>query len=401
MVSDYKDLVKASILEQEDFVRATFSGHLTGQLVPWIRVVIRPILLRNQRVLQFSYFDSRKDTSKNYSNAEAGEKLDELLALPFKNIHVATTSRIIQVNMTKKGSAIVHESKVSKEQKKPIELEHNREKDWILPANKPEPFLQAVGIVTREGKIKADMQSKFRQINEYLRLVDQTGVPRELDATPVHLVDCGCGNAYLTFATYYYFTKVLGLETKMAGIDVQSDLLEKHTAKAQSLGWSNLTFDATRIIDFKPTTAPHVVLALHACDTATDEAIAQGINWRSKLIVTAPCCHHELQKQLHNQSCPVPFGPVARHGILGERLGDILTDAFRALILRIMGYRTDVVQFVSAEHTAKNLMIRAVSGLRAGDPRSVQEYSQLKDYWHVTPYLEHLLGEAFTKYGAE
>src|SRR5205823_7340018 len=200
----------------------------------------------------------------------------------------------------------------------------------------------------------------------------------------------------LTFATYHYFANVLGLETRMVGIDVQASLLERQAANAQTLGWDNLTFEATRIIDYKPDVPPDVVLALHACDTATHEAIAQGIRWGSKLIVAAPCCHHELQEQLRHQSCPAPFTPVSRYGILGERLGDILTDTFRALVLRIMGYRTDVVEFVSTEHMAQNLMIRAVGGLPVGDPKFVREYQELKEYWQVTPYFERWLGESFS-----
>jgi hypothetical protein len=360
-------------------------------------VVIRPVLLKEKRFLQFSYFDDRKDITKNYSGEEAKEKLEELLALPFKNFHIDTATRVVQINLSKKGKPLIRETEIAVTDRKDVKLSHNREKDLILPANKPELFLQAVGIMTAEGKIKSDMQSKFRQINEYLRLVEQTGVLQEIGSEPVHVVDFGCGNAYLTFATFHYLTNVLGHEGKMVGIDVQSNLLEKHRANAESLGWENLSFEASTILDYAPAFSPEVVLALHACDTATDDAIAQGIKWRSKLIVTAPCCHHELQEQLHNQSFPVPFKSVARYGILGERLGDILTDTFRALILRIMGYRTDVVQFVSSEHTAKNLMIRAVGGLPPGDARFVREYYQLKEYWQVTPYLERLLGEELTK----
>ncbi len=396
MATDYRDLVKMNIMDQEKLVRATFSGSLPGQSLPWIKVVIRPVLLKDERFLQFSHFDSRKDITKNYSGGEANDRLDEILSLPFRNFHVETTEKVIQVNLSKRGKALVHERRVADQEKKPVNLSHNREKDLILPADKPEPFLQAVGIMTSEGKIKSDMQSKFRQINEFLKLLDQTGVLQEFGSAPVSVLDCGCGNAYLTFATYHYFKNVLGLETKMVGIDVQADLLERHAANAESLGWSDLTFEAGRIIEYKPDAPPDVVLALHACDTATDEAIAQGIGWQSKLIVAAPCCHHELQEQLHNQACPTPFKSVARHGILSERLGDILTDTFRALILRIMGYRTDVVQFVSTEHTAKNLMICAVGGLPVGDRKFVREYNELKEYWKVTPYLERLLGEAFT-----
>jgi SAM-dependent methyltransferase len=404
MVGDYKDyreLIETRVLDEEQFRRATFSGNLPGQIVPWIKVVIRPVLVKAKRALQFSYFDSRKDITKNYIGNEVNEKLRELLTLPFRNFHLETTTHVVQINLSKKGKPLIRETKVKEPDRKEVNLSHNREKDLILPANKPEPFLQAVGIMTQEGKIKSDMQSKFRQINEYLKLVEQTDVLHEFRPNPVHVVDCGCGNAYLTFATYHYFTNVLGLDTKMVGIDVQDNLLQRHIANAQSLGWDNLRFEATQIIDYKPDFSPDVVLALHACDTATDEAIAQGIKWRSKLIVTAPCCHHELQVQLHNQSCPVPFRSVARYGILSERLGDILTDTFRALILRIMGYRTDVVQFVASEHTAKNLMIRSVGGLRVGDRRFIREYNELKEYWQVTPYLERLLAEEFTKLLAE
>lgn len=397
MTGDYKEALKARILGQDDFLRATFSGSLPGQSIPWVKVTIRPVLLKGERYLQFSHFDDKKDITKNYSDTEAEEKVDELIALPFKNFHVETAGRVMQVNLSKKGKPLILDRAVADKEKKPVNLSHNREKDLILPADKPVPFLQLTGIMTQDGKIKSDMQSKFRQINEYLKLVDQTGVLSTLKEAPVRAIDFGCGNAYLTFATYHYLTNTLGLETEMVGVDLQSNLLERHVSNAKTLGWDGLTFEAARIVDYKPAVPAHVVLALHACDTATDEAIAQGIGWQSRLIITAPCCHHDLQAQLNNNPYPSPFNPVSRYGILSERLGDILTDTFRALTLRIMGYRTDVVQFVSTEHTAKNLMIRAVGGLPVGDPKFVREYNELKQYWNVTPYLEHLLGETIRR----
>lgn len=397
MTVDHIETLKARILEQDDFLRATFSGSLPGQTIPWVKVTIRPVLLQGERYLQFAHFDEKKDITKNYSGEEAAQKLNELVALPFKNFHVETAGRVMQVNLSKKGKPLILDKAVVDKEKKAVNLSHNREKDLILPADKPVPFLQLTGIMTQEGKIKADMHSKFRQINEYLKLVDQTGALSTLNEPPIRVVDFGCGNAYLTFATYHYLNNTLGLETEMVGVDVQSNLLERHVANARTLGWGGLTFEAARIVDYKPGAPAHVVLALHACDTATDEAIAQGIGWQSSLIITAPCCHHDLQAQLNNQAFPAPFNPISRYGILSERLGDILTDTFRALILRIMGYRTDVVQFVSTEHTAKNLMIRAVGGLPVGNPKFVREYNELKKYWNVTPYLEKLLGEPFTR----
>jgi hypothetical protein len=149
------------------------------------------------------------------------------------------------------------------------------------------------------------------------------------------------------------------------------------------------------MIDFQPAGPPDVVLALHACDTATDEALAQAIRWQCKMVFCAPCCHHHLQQQLQGHQSPSLYEPVLRHGVLSERLGDILTDALRALILRIMGYQADVIEFISTEHTAKNVMIRAIRSVQPGDPRFVREYRALTDLWPVTPYLEQLLAEDF------
>jgi SAM-dependent methyltransferase len=247
------------------------------------------------------------------------------------------------------------------------------------------------------------MQRKFRQINHFLEIVDQTvkkiGGLNGAEGRMLSTVDCGCGNAYLTFATYHYFNHILGKPMAVKGIDVQEDLLIRNAERSRHLGWANLTFEATKIIDFQPAGPPDVVLALHACDTATDEALAQAIRWQSKMVLCAPCCHHHLQQQIQRQPALSPYEPVLRHGVLSERLGDILTDAFRALILRIMGYQTDVIQFVATEHTAKNLMIRAIKTVKPGDTRFVREYRALKDLWQVTPYLAQLLGEDFAAPG--
>ncbi|HVB23666.1 MAG TPA: SAM-dependent methyltransferase [Ktedonobacteraceae bacterium] len=408
VTTDYKQLIRKNIfggraeavptesLNDEDFIKATFSGQHRDKTVPWIKVIVRPVLVQGKKHLQFSYFDAKKDITKNYRDDEAAEMLDNLLAIEFRNIHVQTTYNMLDITITQKGKAIIHNAKMVK-QPQATNLSHDRQKNVLLSADDAAPFLKAVGIMTEDGRIRADMQSKFRQINEFLKLVQQTGALETFNTSPLHVVDCGCGNAYLTFAFYYYLNSVLHIPTQLTGIDVNNELLTRHAEKSLRLGWSDLTFQTTSIIDFQPEVPPDIVLALHACDTATDEALAQGIKWQSKMIISAPCCQHHLQKQLDHQPAPNPFAPVERHSILKERLGDILTDTFRALILRIMGYQTDVVQFVSSEHTAKNLMIRAVKSLKVGDPRFVREYQELKNFWNVTPYLEELLGEDFTK----
>ena len=395
MDSEYKPPIRAKILDHTALIRAVFSGAQKGTSLQWTKVIVRPVEIKGEIHLQFSYFDEKKDITKNHLE-DAAAKVEELLALPFRNIFVESHTGNLQVNISKKGKALVSEPKSTVA---PVaDLSHDRQKNKLLSAENAEPFLKAVGIMTEDGRIKADMQRKFKQINEYLRLVDETDSFQALSGQPIHVVDFGCGNAYLTFAIYYYLHDILKLDAHVTGVDIKADLIERHQAKAKSLGWSQLNFVVGQIAGYKPEIIPNVVLALHACDTATDDALAQGIQWDSKLIICAPCCQHELQAQMSHIEMPTPLLPIFSHGILFERMGDILTDTFRANILRIMGYRTDVTQFVPIEHTAKNLMIRAVKTSPSGNSRWVEEYKNLKTFWQVTPYLEKILGESQTQY---
>ncbi|HNO32241.1 MAG TPA: SAM-dependent methyltransferase, partial [Anaerolineales bacterium] len=228
---------------------------------------------------------------------------------------------------------------------------------------------------------------------------DETASFSDFDGRPLHVVDFGCGNAYLTFAMYYYLREILNLDAHVTGVDLKADLIERHQEKARKLGWNQLDFQVGHIADFQPEQIPDMVVALHACDTATDDALAQGLRWDSKIIVCAPCCQHDLQAQMAKAPVPESLASVLGHGILFERMGDILTDTFRATLLRIMGYRTDVTQFVPIEHTAKNLMIRSVKVSPPGkNPRWLEEYKNLKTFWQVTPYLERILGEEHTQF---
>jgi len=391
MISDeQKHLVKHRILDQDSFVRAVFSGRQRGHAPPWQRVVVWPVLVRGKRQIQFSHFDAQKDITKNYAGTEAVEKLDELLALPFRSITLQTTHSDIQIQVTKRGKVIVHQHKASEHPGLP-DLEHDRRKNLLLPVDRLDPFLQNIGVMTKQGKVKASMRAKFRQINEFLERLVETGELEKFERYPLTVVDCGCGSAHLTFAVYHYLNRILGMPTHLTGIDVNEELLKRRSEQSRALGWDDLTFQATRIIDFQPVAPPDIVLALHACDTATDEALAQSIKWRSRVILSAPCCHHHLQQQLAKEPPPPQFKPVLQHGVLKERLGDILTDTFRSLILQIFGYRTDVVEFVSTEHTGKNLMIRAVRSGKSGDPQVIREYRDLQGFWQVTPYLEQLI----------
>jgi SAM-dependent methyltransferase len=389
MTDDYKDRLKAALLDEAAFVKATFTGVQRGQDMRWRKLVIRPVMLNAGRHLQFSYLDDKQDFTQNFAEDDLAEQIDNALDLPFKHYHIYTVNGELQVQISKKGKPLVGESK-SNDVSPRLTLAHDREKRTILSTDSSRDYLQATGIMTADGDIKASMQSKFKQINHFLELVEGSGGLDQFKEA-INVVDCGCGNAYLTFAMYHYLHDLRGLRTQLTGIDVNTRLMRRHAENTQRLGWDGLDFQTSAIIDYQPETPPDMVVALHACDTATDDAIAQGIRWGSKVIICAPCCHHDLQAQLSQSPAPSPFASIMRHGVLFERMGDILTDSFRALILRILGYRADVVQFVDSEHTPKNLMIRAVKTDAPADPRFLDEYRELKTLWSVTPYLETLI----------
>ncbi len=389
MDEDYRALLLGAILD-DSFVEAAFQGAQRGTPPPWPRVTIRPVLLRGERHWQFTYFDGRQDTSKNYGSAEAEARLAELLALPFKSVTATTTAETVRVQFSKKGRPILHREA---RQGAPIALDlaHDRAKPNILAEEQPPDFLRAIGVATADGRVRADQRRKFNQINEFLRLMDESGAVDDLRADPIRVIDLGCGSAALTFAVYHYLNTIKGRPATVIGVDAKAHLMERHNDTAARLGWPGMHFEAARIEEYEAADAPDVVLALHACDTATDEALARAVGWGSRLIFSAPCCHHHLQAQLAAAETPEPFRPVARHGILRERLGDLLTDALRAHILRLLGYRAEVLEFVAVEHTPKNLMIRAVHTGAAAPAALVAEYQALKSYWGVTPYLEELL----------
>jgi hypothetical protein len=388
-----KDLVREAVLNEETFLRLTATGKQRGEHLPWARVVARPVEVRGRRRTQFSYFDGKKDITKNYFGDLLREKLDELLVLPFRQFHVQSTDADLYLRVTRKGGATVTRGKPSLAGRAPA-LAHDRSKSYPISPEGSGEFLQAIGLAGPSGRVRAAMQGKFRQINEFVGMMAETLAVESRSQTPLEIVDCGCGNAYLTFAAYHYLNHLRGASARVTGVDVQEDIIEKCLELRDALGWEGLAFHPSRIAEFSPATQPHLVLSLHACDTATDDAIAQGIRWGSEVILAAPCCQHELHEQL---DAPV-LRPLLRHGILKQRTADILTDAFRALVLRIMGYRTDVVQFVDPEHTAKNLMIRARKGLKPGDSRFLREYEELKAFWQVEPHIEKLLGDSLTRH---
>jgi SAM-dependent methyltransferase len=307
--------------------------------------------------------------------AEAEAAVDALLAEPFGNWHVETATATVQLRVTKKGDAQVHRAAAERPVLPPAG--HDREKEYLL--NPGDPLFAAIG----------GSAAKRRQVDAFLRALAAT-LPDGLTG-PLRVVDLGCGNAYLTFAAYRYLAE-RGIDVELVGVDVREDQRRRNTDLAGQLGCADrVRFVAGTILDAVVEPAPDLVLALHACDTATDEALARAVRWDARWVLAAPCCHHDVAAQLRSHPAPPPYDLLTRQAILRERFADVLTDALRAALLRLHGYRVDVVEFVDSQHTPRNLLLRA---RRTGSEPTEQqrsEYRSLVTEWSVTPRLQTLL----------
>jgi hypothetical protein len=379
-----------------DFRRAAFGGRAfrTGDSPPWVRVVVRPVELRGRKHVQFAYFDARKCFTKNYLGDEVATRTREVLDAGFSGIHLSTGGEELDIRTTKKGKILVGRRKVAPARSEPIQP-HNRVKDVPLPEDKAAQLLEQLGILTHEGRVRPTMRAKYTQINEFLKHLQAALDDADIRSAgrDLEIVDFGCGLSYLTLSAHYYLNDVLGVPARILGVDVNDEVIRKSAERADQLGAAGVSFSCSRIDAVEA--RPDIVLALHACDTATDEAIARAVAVEAKVLLCVPCCHHELNKSLGPEGPAAVLRPLLRHGILQQRTADLVTDAFRALALRIMGYRTDVVEFISPEHTARNLMIRAVRGAPAGEGSFVHEYREMCRFWGLRPYIETALGGGF------
>ena len=351
---------------------------------PWRRLIVRPVRVKGRRMLQFSHFTATQDITKNLTGSAAGRHLDEALALPFTSLRLMTTTEDIQVTTDRRGRPEVRRNGVV--QPREVSLEHDRRKNAPLAAANGDAFLQQVGVLDQQGKVRPSMHDKYVQVNEFLKLLDH-GIEKAGLEGPLEVVDLGSGAGMLTFAAYHYLAQVKKIPTKLTGVELRAELVEKCSTRREDLNYADVAFQTVAIEDYHPERPPDIVLALHACDTATDEALAQAVNWQAKLIMAAPCCHHDINRKLaaENQK------PLLRHGILKQRAGDLVTDALRAQLLRLSGYDAEVIEFVAPEHTARNLLLRARHTGRATTSKDRREYEAFRDAWGVTPHLEKLL----------
>jgi SAM-dependent methyltransferase len=394
--------MRSHLLDPDALVRAVASGRQRGSTPTWRRVEMRYVDLKAGRHLQVTSYDATQAHTHNHAVAPgnvpspARDAVDAMLDEPFANWHVDTVTESHQVRVTKPNLAVVTTSR----REGPVQVErgHDRDKERLLPAD--DPLFRALGLADGEGRIKPSRQAKVRQVEEFLRLLDAAigaavekgHLRRPTPEDPLRVVDLGCGNAYLTFAAHRFLSDVRGLPVRLTGVDVKEQSREHNTAVAAELG-IDASFVVGSISDAVLDPAPEVVLALHACDTATDEALARAVEWGAPLVLAAPCCHHDVAAQLRKAPTPAPYAMLTRHGILRERLADTLTDALRASLLRQQGYKVDVVQFVESRHTPRNTMLRAT---RTGGPVAGggvrKEYDELVASWGISPRLAELLG---------
>ena len=413
-----KEEIRARTLG-DGFMKIVQTVRRNGKL---FKIAMRPVAIGGEKRFQAEMTDDGQVRAKNFDANGAAEGLEEIIAQRgARELHLITASGDLHVRVTKKGHVLVSRSAEMTRVAKV--MPHDREKKTPLAELDAPALLKALGLADGEGKIRASMRGKYDQVNEFLKIAGDVLSGEKGRSAPFTVVDCGCGKSYLTLALYFYLTQGLGFkDVRVVGIDRRADVIASSRKIAAALDVvGRVTFVEADLGDkgfngvkgFKGVNGlngesggdsglegVNMVVSLHACDTATDEALARGIEWKARYIVSAPCCQHELQKAVGKTGANAEkmFAGLLRQGILRERLCDLLTDAFRALILRILGYRTQVVEFVSPDATARNILLRAEYGVKSGQPHPVAEYLELRDCWGVTPWLETRLADILSKH---
>ena len=432
-----KEEIRARVLG-EGFMKIVQTVRRNGKQ---FKIAMRPVEIGGVKKFQAEMTDDGQVQVKNLDMNAAAEGLEEIIAQRgAREMHLMTAKGDLHMRVTKKGHVMVTRSA---EMDRVVTVQpHDRVKKVPLTSFDSAALLRTIGIADGSGKIRASMRGKYDQVNEFLKVVGETvKSPGNADSLkddlsisesgesgetavvkPFVVVDCRCGKAYLTISLYFYLTEVLKFpNVKVIGIDRRNDVISAAKKMAAQLDVADKvefveadlgSISSVGSISVGPlgSIGVDMVVSLHACDTATDEALAKGVEWKARYILSAPCCQHELQKVIGNREQgtgngdrgSADFSGLLRQSILRERLCDILTDSFRAMILRILGFKVQVIEFVSSEATARNIMLKCEYGVKPGQPGPIGEYLNLRDYWKVTPWLEtrleKLLGKHLGRY---
>mgnify|MGYP002511959641 FL=1 len=355
-----------------------------------LKVKVRPLLLRGKLVFQAEELKGNQAFHRNMDLSEAKDYLKNAIDQDFRQMEVWSDLGTMQVLVSKSGNKTVKVKKASQNSNTPkivkaSLLAHNQKKRYILEEGSPIPFLCDLGVMTAEGKIVRSRYDKFRQINRFLEFVEDI-LPRLPKKKEIRILDFGCGKSYLTFALYYYLKELMGYSIQIAGLDLKKEVIEHCNHLACKYGFEHLRFYHGDIASYEGAKQADMVVTLHACDTATDYALAKAIEWGAAVILSVPCCQHELNRQI---DCAL-LEPAFQYGLIKERMAALYTDAIRAQVLENHGYRTQILEFIDMEHTPKNILIRAV---KDGKPASNGEkLRDMMEFLHVKSTLVELVG---------
>ena len=359
------------------------------------KIKIRPVILKEDLMFQCAKTVGPKEYHENLKKEEMIRQIMGWMNGEFKQMQLESVLGAVSVLVSKKGKVTVKEKKSSCgcstcEDKKTLqrkqELSHNRKKQYILEEGKPVDFLIDLGVMTKEGKIINTRYDKFRQINRFLEFIEDI-LPRLAKDREVTILDFGCGKSYLTFAMYYYLHELKDYDVNIIGLDLKEDVIETCSRLSRKYGYEKLHFYKGDIASYEGVHKVDMVVTLHACNTATDFALAKAVGWGASVILSVPCCQHELNGQIKNEI----MDPVFSYGILKERMAAIMTDGLRAAMLEHVGYETQVLEFIDMEHTPKNLLIRAVyTGKKKDNGKQIRA---CLDAYNLHPTLENLLFE--------
>ena len=372
-----------AVLEQcftLDFISGTISNPREKGGVT--KVKIRPMLVKEKLIFQFEAFENNQAFHENVSAEEAVIKVQKYMEL-FKQLQMMTKTVNYTILVSKKGKVTVQKKGVKGEVKK-VDLSHNRSKKYILEEGVKVPFLYDLGVQTADGKIVKSRFDKFRQINRFLEFIEDI-LPQLAKDKEVTILDFGCGKSYLTFAMYYYLHELKGYDIRIIGLDLKKDVIRLCNELSEKYGYEKLKFLEGNIADYTGVDEVDMVVTLHACDTATDFALAKAVGWKAKVILSVPCCQHELNGQIQNDM----LAPVLKYGLIKERMAALITDALRAEYLEGEGYDAQILEFIDMEHTPKNILIRAV---KTGKKKvNKEEIKNCEKQLHVSPMLGRLL----------
>lgn len=356
-----------------------------------IKICARPMLKNKSLLFQIEEYTKTQVFHKNLTAGDAGSYLTGKLSsdtssqtASFKNALVETQSFTANVLVSKKGTITIKKKMNASAKQPKISLSHNRKKKYILEEGIPVPFLIDLGVMTQNGSIVNAHYDKFRQINRFLEYIEDI-LPSLPTDRELRILDFGCGKSYLTFAIYYYLKVLKGYPVRITGLDLKEDVIRHCNELAVKYGYDKLEFLCGDIAYYDGCSQVDMVVTLHACDTATDYALAKAVGWGAKVILSVPCCQHELNKQMKNDL----LSPVLHYGILKERMAALMTDGLRAQILEANGYRTQILEFIDMAHTPKNLLIRAVYNGHCADNKA--QINELLAAFDVNPTLYRLL----------